>query len=125
PDKQFTAEFTLPKLKQHFPDSKLLLLFGSDFFHHMPTWPRLEYLLDNMGFVVAVKGTDDMAESLYNATHLVKKPQELHLVESLEPAMSSRKVRDKLRAGKPSPEILASVADYANKHWLYVSVSIA
>ena len=124
-DKQFLPATTLPRLKQRFPHDELILLLGSDLLEHLHSWPRVEFLLKNVSLIIGVRGTADVAESLGNINALEQQPRGLHIVESLEPAMASRNIRQSIREGHNPRDILPSVYVYAKKHWLYDSVSMA
>lgn len=125
PDKYFSANTTLPRLKQVFPDDELLLLVGSDVLEHMHNWPGVEFLLKHMGLVVAVRGQDDIANALQYASRLPAIPREFHIIESTKPELASRYIRHSLAAGNGSPDILPSVHAYAKHHWLYDDVTTA
>ena len=125
PDKYFSANTTIPRLKQLFPEDELLLLIGSDVLEHMHTWPGVQFLLEHMGLVVAVRGQDDLANALEYASRLPVIPREFHIIESNKPQLASRYIRHSLAAGNGSPDILPSVHAYAKQHWLYDDVTTA
>ena len=125
PDKYFSASTTIPRLKKLFPDDDLVLLMGSDLLEHMPQWPSVNFLLENMGLVVAVRGQDELATALQYASRLPKIPLELHIIESSKPELASRYIRQSLAAGNRSPDILPSVHTYAKQNWLYDDITSA
>lgn len=125
PDRYFLSATTLPRIIKQFPDDKLFVLLGSDLLEHLHQWPKVEYLLRNTGLIVGVRGEGDVMRSLDQATALPQQPRELHIVEALEPQISSRYVRHSIREGHNPRDILPSVYAYTQKHWLYPDLSTA
>src|SRR3990167_10676220 len=56
PDKQMSVAKTLPRLKQRFSNSKLVYLAGADMLEHMPDWPLIDRMLEQMDLVIGTKG---------------------------------------------------------------------
>ena len=125
PDKYFSANTTIPRLRQLFPDDELLLLLGSDLFESMPHWPNVKFLLESMGLIVAVRGHSDIAKTLQRATQLPYPSRELHIIENDKSELASSYIRQTLAAGHRSPDILPSVHVYARQNWLYDDVTSA
>jgi nicotinate-nucleotide adenylyltransferase len=125
PERYFSAATTLPKLQQKFPDSRLVLLLGSDLFEHLPLWPKADRLLGSVGLVVGARGNYEVAEALARLPHLPAQPQEFHVLDSIERQTSSAAIRGDLVAGRPSGELVPSVAKYARDHWLYHDITKA
>lgn len=123
PDRYFSAEKTIPRLGLRFPDSDFALLLGSDLFEHIAQWPNVEFLLQNMALIVAVRSHTDVAHTLDLTTKLPVAPKELHIIESDKPELASSYIRQSLAAGNRSPDILPSVHTYAKQHWLYDDMS--
>lgn len=123
PDRYFSAEKTLPRLRQRFPDADFALLLGSDLFEHISLWPNVEFLLENMALIVAVRSHSDVAHTLALATKLPVAPNELHIIESDKPELASSFIRQSIAAGNRSPDILPSVNKYAIENWLYDDLS--
>ena len=122
PDKRFTVSTTLPRLRLKFPNAELLLLVGSDVLANLHRWPNLEGLLDQVGLVISIRRGAEITQAMGDATNLPRVLRELHIVESLEPSMSSRQIRQLLRAGHKSKDTLESVNLYILKNWLYASI---
>lgn len=121
-DVSFSVERTLPRLKRQFSDSQLVFLLGSDSAKTVPDWPNSERLLATAELVVGVReGDDPMAAEAMIAAWPVQ-PQALTIFESYAPDVSSGTVREALRHRRSARGLLASVARYSNKHWLYVSL---
>ncbi len=125
PDGYFLAKSTLPKLQAKFPDCQLVLLMGSDLFEHMDHWPQVEMMLPKIGLVVGARGGHEVAETLKVAHGLPVQPKSLQVVDSVERQLSSAVIRLQLAAGKTTDSLVKSVANYANKHWLYHDIERA
>ncbi len=123
PDKRFSVTATLPRLQTKFPDAELLLLIGSDVLMHLAQWPRVDELLNKMGLIVSVRSGAEITAAMDVATNLPRVLKELYILESLEPSVSSRQIRSVLRRGHKTKDVVGSVQKYADKHWLYASVS--
>lgn len=119
PDKRFSVATTLPRLKKKFPDDQLMLLVGSDVLMHLPRWKHIDELLLQTGLMVAVRSEAEISVSMEVVNGLPKPLRELHIIESLEPTISSRHIRQSIRLGHKPRDILPSVYDYSKKHWLY------
>lgn len=122
PDKRFSVAKTLPRLQAKFKGDELCMLVGSDVLAHIATWPMVEDLLTHVGLVVGLRSSTNIDEALALATAMPKPLRELHLIESLEPSMASKHIRQSFRSGHSSYAVLPSVSKYIKKHWLYVSV---
>jgi nicotinate-nucleotide adenylyltransferase len=119
PDRYFSAVTTLPKLEQKFPGSRLVMLLGSDLFEHLPSWSKVDRLLAKVGLVVGARGNYEVAQALAQLPGLPAQPMEFHVLDSVERQTSSAKIRKTLIIGKPSRELVPSVAKYVRDHWLY------
>jgi nicotinate-nucleotide adenylyltransferase len=123
PDRYFSSASTLPRIIKQFPGDELFILLGSDLLEHLHQWPKVDFLIGNTGLIIGVRSEGDVARSLDLATALPTRPKELHIVEALEPHMSSRYVRHSIREGHNPRDILPSVYAYTQKHWLYHDLS--
>lgn len=122
PDKRFSVKTTLPRLKQKFPHDQLFFMLGSDVLMHMPRWQLIEELLLQLGIIVAVRSEAEISHVM-NAINMLPRPlRELHIIESLEPGVASRHVRQSMRLGHVPRDVLPSVYTYAKKHWLYDAI---
>lgn len=116
PDVSFTVRTTLPRLRSYFGDSaQLVLLCGSDVAMSMSDWPGSSRLLASTEIAVGVRDV--------NADDFPIKPQALHIIHDEVANVSSTQIRSALQSGKRAPGLLASVARYSNRHWLYVSLA--
>ena len=123
PDKRFSVAKTLPRLLAKFKGDELCMLIGSDVLAHIALWPMVEELLTHVGLVVGLRSATNIDQALALATAMPKPLSELHLLESIEPSMASRQIRQSFRSGHTSYAVLPSIAAYIKKHWLYASVS--
>lgn len=122
PDKRFSVATTLPRLQSKFKGDQLCMLIGSDVLAHIALWPMIEDLLTHVGLVVGLRSATNIDQALTLATAMPKPLKELHLIESLEPSMASKHIRQSFRGGHTSYAVLPSVSKYIKKHWLYASV---
>ncbi len=118
PDAQFSVAKTLPRLKQQFQDSKLLLLMGSDTAEHLPEWPLINTLLKQAGLIIGLRG-QNTKNQIEKVLKPLPQPVELFMLTSPEPEISSAKIRKQISSRQKSNEILTSVKTYAKKNWLY------
>lgn len=125
PDRYFLPQKTVPKLQAKFPDSRLVLLLGSDLFEHLASWPQVESLLRHMGLVVGARGAYDVSEALQQLPQLPAQPLEFHVLDSVEREVSSARIRQILRTGKATNSLIPSIKAYAQKHWLYHDIQDA
>ncbi len=119
PDKAFSCARTWPKLRRRWPEDELFLLVGSDVVAHMGRWTGVEQMLPQMGLVVAVRGTSQTADLQLHVASLPAAPKNLKVIDSPEPAISSRAIRHHLRAGGKTDSLLPSVSNYISGQWLY------
>lgn len=116
----FTAEQTLPELRQLYPGDELTLLLGSDVAYGLvQKWPGLEVLLKEMRLAVGLRIGDqkqeieDILADLSQQWHLA--PRNLCIL-SPRPQVASTKVR----AGDHEiTDLDPSVAAYITTHKLY------
>lgn len=125
PDRYFLSQVTLPKLQHRFPDSRLVLLLGSDLFMHLGHWPKVETMLGKIGLIIGARGAYEVSEALEVIHALPAQPLEFHVMDSVERHTSSAAIRADLIAGKPCSEITPSVAKYIRENWLYHDISTA
>jgi nicotinate-nucleotide adenylyltransferase len=123
PDKQFSVATSLPRLKQKFPDSQLMLLIGTDVLSHISVWPHVRTLLKDTGLIVAVRGQKDERHAFQLLGQLPVEPPESHVLVSNYKMAASRNIRLDLKNGQPAADMLAMVQGYAKQHWLYESVA--
>lgn len=65
PDRKFTVEDSLPKIKKKYPDTELFFLFGSDVAQNIPSWPGAEKL-ENI--IIGLRGNPPDPESQITGT---------------------------------------------------------
>lgn len=120
-DVSFSVERTLPRLKKRFGSSQLVFLFGSDAVQQLPTWPKAAGLLQASELVVGVRGGAMSEHIRQDIGSWPLKPKQLYVFESFAADVSSGKVREALRKRTHVRGLLASVAHYSNRNWLYIS----
>jgi nicotinate-nucleotide adenylyltransferase len=123
PDVSFSVRYTLPRLRERFAGQELLFLFGSDIISHLPDWPQAERFIARHELIIGVRGRDDQAMAQQAITAWPFTPRAVTLLRSYAPGVSSGKIREGLRRGRPAAGSLPSVARYSNRHWLYVRLS--
>jgi nicotinate-nucleotide adenylyltransferase len=121
-DMNFSIGRTLPKLKKQFEKDELVFLFGSDVVGGIPQWPHATHLLKEE-FVIAVRGGQNRAGIKRTVAAWQPEPRAVTIFDSYAPAVSSGKIREALRRGKPASGSLKSVERYSDHHWLYVSIN--
>lgn len=121
-DTSFTMERTLPRLQKRFSGHQLVFLFGSDAVQELPNWPKAENLLKTSELVVGVRSESALEHIRQDIQGWPAKPQQLCIFESYAPDISSGKVREALRRRTYARGLLLSVARYANRNWLYISL---
>lgn len=125
PDKQFSVQKTLPRLKRHFAKDELYLLMGSDMVDLLISpqaaeqWPDLDKLLSTIKIIVAVRRKKITEENRQKTDRL--QPQAL-ILASTKPHTSSGDIRERLMRGKSHPEVLPSIKEYIKANWLYTSL---
>lgn len=122
-DVSFSVERTLPYLRQQFPDSELVFLFGSDVAAGLSEWPKSSSLLKSGELVIGIRSQDNREKIKKIIEEWPAQPKTVTMFESFAPDVSSGKIRDALRSNKPTKGILSSVEKYSNHHWLYVSLT--
>lgn len=123
-DVNFGVQRTLPRLRQKFPDDRLVFLFGSDVVPGMGGWPHAGQLLKDAELVVAVRSRDNRKTLRKTIESWPQQPAAVTIFDSYAPAVSSRLVREALRRGDQNvPGLLSSVERYSDRNWLYVSLA--
>ena len=124
PDKQFSVQKTMPRLKGKFKNDQLFLLVGSDAVMHLSNaqeWPGAVDMLKHFGLIVGLRG----------GSHEKNVHKELKLVENLVPELiiikskrrvSSRDIRRAVRSGEPHEGLLRAIKNYIRQNWLYSTI---
>lgn len=125
PDKQFSVNKTLPKLKKLLADSELFILVGSDVLDLLASdqaetkWPGHQRLLESAKLIVGVREGGDVCK--YEELMSVIQDEGI-VVSTDKPHMSSRDIRRAIMQGKLDSGLLESLKKYVDMNWLYVSV---
>jgi nicotinate-nucleotide adenylyltransferase len=122
-DVSFSVERTLPALCKRFPKARLVFLFGSDAIEQLADWPLSERLLEDNELVVGIRSSDRISGIQAAIRRWQVQPKAVRVFNSFAPEVSSRKVREALRAQQYTAGALTSVKRYSDQNWLYVSVS--
>ncbi|HET6924219.1 MAG TPA: nicotinate-nicotinamide nucleotide adenylyltransferase [Candidatus Saccharimonadales bacterium] len=122
-DISFSVQRTLPQLQQRFPGSQLVFVVGSDVAQHLPDWPHGDRLLAQSEVVIGLRTPQNRAEIERLVGSWPQQPLGTHIIDSFAPHISSGTVREALRTRRYTAGLLRSVAQYSNRHWLYVSVA--
>lgn len=115
PDAQFSVARTWPKLKKKFPGDRLFLLLGSNTVNPLAKWPFVKTLLNETGLVVALNN----GGQTFHEQNLPLKPQELYVLPSSHPNLSSTRIRTDLLRSKKTNDLLPSLRRYVKANWLY------
>lgn len=122
-DVDFSVERTLPRLQARFRGAQLVFLAGSDVATRLPDWPKSESLLKQCELVIGIRSKDKHAGVIQQIKSWPLQPKGLKVIESYAAEVSSAGIREALRQRRPARGLLESVARYANRHWLYVSLA--
>lgn len=123
PDVSFTVERTLARMQRQFQGSRLAFLFGSDVALQLADWPQAEILLQKSEVIIGLRqaGSRDRLERVIDDWK--RQPPALYMLTSFAPDISSRQIREALyRREQAARGLLASVRQYSDRHWLYVSL---
>ena len=121
-DASFTVARTHTRLQHQFADAELVFLMGSDVVQHLHLWPRVEKLLATSELAIGLRVDDSMQEIRTRLAELPIAYDQVCIVESFAPDVSSHEVRKGLRERRYVRGLLSSVAHYSNRNWLYVSL---
>lgn len=122
-DISFSAERTLPRLRQLFPEAELVFLFGSDVIAGLGSWPNVESILKDNELVIGLRFQDNRDDIRKIIENWPVQPPAVTIFDSFAPKVSSGKVRLALRKNQPAEGLLKSVERYSDRHWLYVSLA--
>jgi nicotinate-nucleotide adenylyltransferase len=118
-DKNFTPAKILPKLHARFPNDKLYFICGEDMLTHMPTWPLVSRLLEDMTLVVGRRNKTVDIEHAIQALNPPYPP----VVFSLDfPKVASSDIRQALATHQIPKGLLKTSEGYIKKHWLYAAL---
>ncbi len=122
-DVTFNVKRTLPKLEAMFPGSRLVFLFGSDVVEHMGDWEQIHRLFTTSELLVGIRAEADRKTLQDVTASWPVQPLVLQIISSHAADVSSRSIRQALRARTGAKGLLSSVVRYSNHHWLYVSLA--
>ncbi len=123
PDKTFSTNKTLPRLKAKFQDAQLYMLLGSDLAKYLPNWPHIDLLLADMKLIIGVRKLDSVQKVQKNLGKLKKVPKGSLIITSQLSDVSSKQIRESLKKNKPAHGQLKSTETYIKKNWLYSAIS--
>lgn len=123
-DANFSVKRTLPQLRQRFPDSRLVFLFGSDIVPGLNDWPHADRLLKDNELVIGIRSHHNRDDLRGLIEGWSVRPKSVTMFDSYAADVSSGIVREALRKGQAAvPGLLKSVERYSDRHWLYVSLA--
>lgn len=124
-DVSFSVERTLPYLQKRFPEAKLVFMFGSDIVPGLDKWRHVSKLLKQNELVIGLRHGDKSKDIHRIVESWPTKPPAITMFPSYAPRVSSGRIRQALRLGRPAEAegVLSSVERYSNQHWLYVSLA--
>lgn len=121
-DMSLTIKRTVPQLRQRFAGAELIFIFGSDAIASLPMWPHADLFLQSTEFLIGVR-SGHQAQAVGDMMRAWKTPpKKFAVIESYAPNVSSTSIREALQQRSRAEGLLASVARYSNRHWLYVSL---
>ncbi len=102
---------TIERLQNILPlDSSILFIIGADAFAEFTSWHRWEDVRKAVEFLVV---------SRPGHSYSVPSGAIVHRLESLDMAVSSSEIRQKLLNGEPTPDLPPAVETYIREHRLY------
>jgi len=122
-DVSFTVKRTLHRLEGKFKGKQLAFLMGSDVAEHLAEWPLSEQLLAHSELVIGLRSGQVTAGIKSITAAWQQPPRNLCIIESYAPHVSSGNIREALRKRRYTAGLLRSVAQYSNRHWLYISLA--
>jgi nicotinate-nucleotide adenylyltransferase len=121
-DMSLTIKRTVPQLQQRFAGADLIFIFGSNAIASLPFWPHAQRFLLVTEFLIGVRGCHDAAAVSTMISSWTTQPKHYNIIESYAPNVSSTSIRTALQQRSTAAGLLASVARYSDRHWLYVSL---
>lgn len=117
----FSVEETLPKLRALYSGAELYMLLGEDVFAHLNSWPHIEELLEQCGFIVGIRKGDKakMQKHLRDLQKARGITFDTSFIETDKQDISSSKIRLALKRGIKPNGMIAETADYITEHGLY------
>jgi nicotinate-nucleotide adenylyltransferase len=126
PDKQFSVQKTLPRLRKIYANDELYMLMGSDMVDLIISkeaskqWPGIGQLLSTIKIIVAVREKRITEEHRHKIDLLQPGAR---ILASTKPHASSADIRQALLSGKKHKDVLPSIQNYISNNWLYTSVA--
>lgn len=118
-DKNFTPAKILPKLHARFPNDQLYFICGEDMLTHMPTWPLVQRLVEDMTLVI---GRRHKTVDIQHALRTLNPPHQ-SIVFTLDFAeVASSDIRQALANRRTPKGLLKTTEGYIKKHWLYAAL---
>jgi nicotinate-nucleotide adenylyltransferase len=119
-DRNFTPAKILPKLQARFPGSQLYFICGEDMLTHMPSWPLIDRMLEEMTLVVGRRHRETGALDGHSK---LTAGLNFETVDLNYPDVSSSAIREALMAGGHPKGLLKTTEAYIKQHWLYSSLT--
>lgn len=119
-DKTFSVAHTLPRLQGRFTNATLVFICGSDVLLGMSSWPHIERLLRGCELCIGRRQNESRRVVEQAVAALPIAPQDVTIVDSHAPHISSSSIRRAIRERRGVRGLLRSVHDYAAQEWLYL-----
>jgi nicotinate-nucleotide adenylyltransferase len=123
PDINFSVQRTVPRLRRLYPTAQLVFLFGSEVATTIPDWAFSKQLLAQSELIVGMRSQQTAQSLQKEIARWDHQPVDLHVIETFAPTVSSTRIREALRLRTSAQGLLASVARYSDRNWLYVSLA--
>ncbi len=110
---------TINELTARYPGDTLVLLMGSDVARHLPQWRGIEHLLDQVEFIIGMRGKDtqeEITDILKQLGVIYTQPVSFQLITTPEAHVSSSDLR---HSGRQHP--IGAVQAYISDHKLYAT----
>ena len=112
---------TIREPKKIYPDTEIYFITGADAFSKILTWKNPELLLSSCHFVAATRPGYSRTKAAPQIEAVMKQHEDtLHYLEVPALAISSSKIRNRVKEGRPIKYLLPeAVENYISKHDLY------
>lgn len=111
-----TVADTYDELRQSNPESDILFIMGADVFEHLPDWENSRELIENCGFIVALRTEDDGEIAIPLAPKIGAQAE---FIPSPLASVSSSRICQALEDNRQPKGLNDDVLDFIRQHNLY------